>query len=39
MNMHAKVSKNYEPKDMEGILVSVLEEIFCGRLLYDDTAS
>ena len=39
MNMHAKVSKNYKPKDVEGILVSVWEENFCGRLLCDDTAS
>ena len=40
MNMHAKVSKNYKPKDVEGILVSVGRKIFvAARLLYDDTAS
>ena len=39
MNMHDKVSKNYKPKDMEGILVSVWEKKVCGRLLYDDTTS
>ena len=31
--MHAKVSKDYKPKDVEGILVSVWEENFLGRLL------
>ena len=39
MNMHAKVSKNYKPKDVEGILVPVWEKNFCDRLLYDDTTS
>ena len=37
--MHAKVSKNYKPKDMEGILVPVWEKSFHGRLLYNDTTS
>ena len=39
MNMHAKVSKNYKPKDVEGILGPVWEKNFCGRILYDDTTS
>ena len=39
MNLHAKVSENYKPKDVEGISVPVWDKKFCGRLLYDDTTS
>ena len=29
ISMHAKVSKNYEPKDVESILVPAWEKNFC----------